>query len=269
MGVQGFPTLKIVRPGKMQGKPTVEDYQGERSAKGIVNAVKDKVPNVVKRVNDMNLDAWLQENKDRAKAILFSEKGIVSATLRALAIDFAGLVSVAQIKKSEKAAVEKYGITEYPSLVLLPTGSEEAIKFDGKIEKEAMVEFLSQVAPPNPDCPPAKGKKPKAKKDDKKASKSLHTRPRTLFQPPRRARMRLWRSPSFPPSHQAPTSRMKTRPSLSFSPRNSQSLLFLSSLRRLSFRRSASTSRARLAFSLSSPLTNRPRLLRLPSPRSL
>jgi protein disulfide-isomerase A6 len=172
MGVQGFPTLKIVRPGKMQGKPTVEDYQGERSAKGIVNAVKDKVPNVVKRVNDMNLDAWLQENKDSAKAILFSEKGIVSATLRALAIDFAGLVSVAQIKKSEKAAVEKYGITEYPSLVLLPTGSEEAIKFDGKIEKEAMVEFLSQVAPPNPDCPPAKGKKPKAKKDDKKASKS-------------------------------------------------------------------------------------------------
>ena len=171
MGVQGFPTLKIVRPGKKSGKPTVEDYQGERSAKGIVNAVKDKVPNVVKRVNDKNLDEWLQENKDSAKAILFSEKGIVSATLRALAIDFAGLVSVAQIKKSEKTAVEKYGITEYPSLALIPVDSEEAIKFDGKIEKEAMVKFLSQVAPPNPDCPPAKEKKPKVK-DDKKASKS-------------------------------------------------------------------------------------------------
>jgi protein disulfide-isomerase A6 len=172
MGVQGFPTLKIVRPSKKPGKPTVEDYQGERSAKGIVNAVKDKVPNSVKRVNDKSLDEWLDANKDSAKAILFSEKGIVSATLRALAIDFAGVVSVAQIKKTEKTAVEKYGITEFPSLILLQPGSEEPIKFDGKVEKEAMVKFLSQVAPPNPDCPPPKEKKPKAKKDAKRESKS-------------------------------------------------------------------------------------------------
>lgn len=172
MGVQGFPTLKIVRPGKKPGKPTVEDYQGPRSAKGIVDAVKDKVPNIVKRVQDKNLDEWLQENKDTAKAILFSDKGIVSATLRALAIDFAGVVSVAQIKKTEKTAVEKYGITEFPSLILLPAGSDEPIKHEGKVEKDAMVKFLSQVAPPNPDCPGPKEKKPKAKKDSKKESKS-------------------------------------------------------------------------------------------------
>jgi protein disulfide-isomerase A6 len=176
MGVQGFPTLKIVRPSKKPGKPTVEDYQGERSAKGIVNAVKDKVPNSVKRVNDKNLDEWLEENKDNAKAILFSDKGVVSATLKALAIDFAGLVSVAQIKKTEKGAVDKYGITTYPSLILLQPGSEEPIKFDGKVDKEAMVKFLSQVAPPNPDCPPPKERKTKAKKDsnkDEKASKKF------------------------------------------------------------------------------------------------
>lgn len=172
MGVQGFPTLKIVRPGKKPGKPTVEDYQGPRSAKGIVDAVKDKVPNMVKRVNDKNLNEWLQENKDTAKAILFSEKGIVSATLRALAIDFAGIVSVAQVKKSEKAAVEKYGITDFPSLILIPAGSDTPIKHEGKADKAAMVEFLSQVAPPNPDCPRGKEKKSKAKKDTKKGSKS-------------------------------------------------------------------------------------------------
>ena len=172
MGVQGFPTLKIVRPGKKPGKPIVEDYQGPRSAKGIVDAVKDKVPNIVKRVQDKNLDEWLQENKDSAKAILFSDKGVASATLRALAIDFAGVVSVAQIKKTEKTAVDKYGITEFPSLILLPAGSEEPIKYEGKVEKDAMVKFLSQVAPPNPDCPAPKEKKPKAKKDSKKESKS-------------------------------------------------------------------------------------------------
>jgi protein disulfide-isomerase A6 len=171
MGVQGFPTLKIVRPSKKPGKPTVDDYQGPRTAKGIVDAVKDKVPNTVKRVNDKNLNDWLQENKDTAKAILFSEKGIVSATLRALAIDFAGVVSVAQVKKSEKAAVEKYGITEFPSLILIPTGSDTPIKHEGKVDKAAMVTFLSQIAPPNPDCPPPKEKKSKSKKDTKKDSK--------------------------------------------------------------------------------------------------
>lgn len=174
MGVQGFPTLKIIRPGKKPGKPTVEDYQGPRNAKGIVDAVKDKVPNIVKRVGDKNLEEWLVENKDSAKAILFSDKGIVSATLRALAIDFAGLVSVAQIKKSEKSAVEKYGITEFPSLVLVPAGSDTPIKYEGKVEKAAMVDFLSQVAPPNPDCPPPKEKKSKtknAKKESKSSSK--------------------------------------------------------------------------------------------------
>ncbi|KAF1949460.1 thioredoxin-domain-containing protein [Byssothecium circinans] len=168
MGVQGFPTLKIVRPSKKAGKPTVEDYQGQRQAKAIVDTVKDKVPNIVKRVKDDKLDEWLEENKDSAKAILFSDKGLVSATLRALAIDFDGIVSVAQIKKSEAKAVEKYGIDKFPSLVLIPAGATEAIKHEGEVTKEAMVKFLSQVAPPNPDCPEPKAKKAKAKKDDKK-----------------------------------------------------------------------------------------------------
>lgn len=171
MGVQGFPTLKIVRPGKKPGKPTVEDYQGPREAKGIVEMVKDKVPNNVKRVTDAKLDEWLEEHKDNAKAILFSEKGAISATLRTLAIDFAGIVDIAQIKKSESGAVDKYAISKFPALVLLKPGSDEPIQYDGAMEKQAMVEFLSQVAPPNPDCPPAKAKKDnkkKEKKDDKK-----------------------------------------------------------------------------------------------------
>ncbi len=172
MGVQGFPTLKIVRPSKNPGKPTVVDYPGPRSAKAIVDTVKDNVPNIVKRISDKNLDEWLEENKDGAKAILFSDKGVVSATLKALAIDFAGIISVAQIKKADKEAVEKYSITDFPSLILIPAGSETPIKYEGKVEKAAMVEFLSQVAPPNPDCPPPKDKKAKGKQDAKKDPKA-------------------------------------------------------------------------------------------------
>ncbi|KAH7123534.1 protein disulfide-isomerase MPD1 precursor [Dendryphion nanum] len=175
MGVQGFPTLKIVRPSKKVGKPTVEDYQGARTAKAIVDAVKDKVPNIVKRVTDKNLDEWLQDVPEAPKAILFSEKGAISATLRALAIDFAGLIPVAQIRSKEQEAVKKYGVTKYPTLILLPAGDKEPIVYDGEVNKEGLVKFLSKVATPNPDCPPANAKKSKAKdekKDNKKASKS-------------------------------------------------------------------------------------------------
>lgn len=171
MGVQGFPTLKIVRPGKKPGKPMVEDYQGPRAAKGIVEAVKEKIPNNVKRVTDKTLDEWLNEKNETAKAILFSDKGLTSATLKALAIDFAGLVSVGQIRNKETAAMKMFGIEKVPTLILLPGGTKEAIKFDGELKKESMVEFLSQVAPPNPDCPAPKPKKSKAKKDDKKSAK--------------------------------------------------------------------------------------------------
>lgn len=174
MGVQGFPTLKIVRPGKKPGRPNVEDYQGPRNAKGIVEAVKDKIPNHVKRVTDKSLEDWLAEGKSTHKAILFSDKGTTSATIKAVAIDFLGSINVAQIRDKEKASVERFGITKFPTLVLLPAGEEEHSTYDGDMTKEGINKFLSKVATPNPDPAPKAAKaakSPKSSKDSKKASK--------------------------------------------------------------------------------------------------
>lgn len=174
MGVQGFPTLKIVRPGKKPGRPTVEDYQGQRVAKAIIDAVKEKIPNHVKRVTEKGLEEWLKEGNDTAKAVLFSDKGATSATLRALAIDFAGNINIAQIRNKEKAAMELFSVESVPKLILLPGGDKKAIVYDGEMKKESMSEFLSQIAPPNPDCPPEKEKplkKSSEKKDAKKDAK--------------------------------------------------------------------------------------------------
>ncbi|TVY56886.1 putative protein disulfide-isomerase [Lachnellula suecica] len=174
-GVQGFPTLKIVKPGKTPGKPIVEDYQGARTAKGIVDAVIDKIPNLVKKVEDKTLESWLAETKEMPKAILFTDKGKTSALMKALAIDFKGSISVAQIRNTdkEKASLELFGVTECPTLVLLPGGKEaaEGIVYEGELKKDPMVAFLSQAATPNPDPAPAKIKLPKSK-SAKKGSKS-------------------------------------------------------------------------------------------------
>lgn len=169
MGVQGFPTLKIVRPGKKPGKPVVEDYQGPRTATGIVEAVVDKITNHVKRVTDKDLDSFLEG--DKPKAILFTEKGTTSALLRSVAIDFLDAVTVGQVRSKEAKAVEKFGVKSFPALVLLPGGDKEPIVYDGELKKDGLVSFISQVASPNPDPAPKADKKKADKKADKKSEK--------------------------------------------------------------------------------------------------
>lgn len=152
MGVQGFPTLKIVTPSKKPGKPRVEDYQGARTAKGIVDAVVDRIPNHVKRATDKDLDNWLGQNEERPKAILFTEKGTTSSLIRALAIDFLGAIDVAQVRNKETNSVEKFGVEQFPTLVVIPGGDAAPAVYDGELKKQPILEFLSQFAEANPDA---------------------------------------------------------------------------------------------------------------------
>ncbi len=171
MGVQGFPTLKIVKPGKKAGKPIVEDYQGPRSAKGIVDAVIDKIPNHVKRLKDTDYQDWLEAG-DGPKAILFSDKGTTSALLKAVAIDYRDVIPVAQIRNSEKEATEVFHVEKFPTLVLLPGEGKDPLTYNGEMKKENMVAFLAQAASPNPDPAPKKTKSSSSKTDKSKASKA-------------------------------------------------------------------------------------------------
>ncbi|KZF26061.1 thioredoxin-domain-containing protein [Xylona heveae TC161] len=171
MGIQGFPSLKIVVPSKKAGRPSVEDYMGARSAKAIVDAVVDRIPNHVKRIGDKSLDSWLKEGNSSAKAILFTEKGTTSALIRALAVDFLGNINFAQIRNKGKGAVSTFGVSSFPTLVLLPGGEQDAIVYNGEMKKGPITEFLSQIAQPNPDPAPKKAKASNKAKDESKAKK--------------------------------------------------------------------------------------------------
>ena len=148
MGVQGFPTLKIVRPSKKPGKPVVEDYQGPRESKDIIEAVKNAIPNNVKRVADKTLTLWLEKDNGTAKALLFSDKGVTSALTKVLANEFIGSLLVGQVRNKEAATNEMFGVTEYPTLVVIPGGTKESIVYDGAFTKAAMKDFLSKHASP-------------------------------------------------------------------------------------------------------------------------
>ncbi|KAK3989962.1 protein disulfide-isomerase MPD1 [Cladorrhinum sp. PSN332] len=179
MGVQGFPTLKIVRPKKGGGKPLVQDYNGQRTASAIVEAVVQSINNYVVKVEDKSLDKFLNDKKEGPKALLFTDKGTTSALLKSIAIDFSDVVTIGQVRNKETKTVEKFGVTKFPTLVLLPGGDADPIVYDGELKKEAMVKFLSQAGEPNPDPAPAKAKGEKKEKKEKKAEKSSSAKPKS------------------------------------------------------------------------------------------
>ena len=146
LGVKGFPTLKIVKPSKKPGKPIVEDYQGQRESKAIIEAVKSAIPNHVKKITDKGLAAWLDSNNATAKAALFSDKGVTSALTKVLANEFLDRIHFAQIRNKEAATNTMFGVTEYPTLVVLPGGTEDPIVYDGAFTKAAMKDFLTKYA---------------------------------------------------------------------------------------------------------------------------
>ena len=171
MGIKGFPTLKTVRTTGILGKPIIMDYQGPRTASGLVDAVKKLITNNVKRLDDKDLDGWLQENNETAKALLFSDKGTTSALVKVLANDYIGNLHFAQVRDKETRANSMFGIETYPTLVLLPGGDKPAVKYDGEMKKPAMNEFISKYASLRDLSASAKKSTKKDKKTkDKKAS---------------------------------------------------------------------------------------------------
>jgi protein disulfide-isomerase A6 len=204
MGVQGFPTLKIVSPRVVsppssknststnddaanattkkdkEGKrkpPRVDDYQGARTAKAITAAVLARMPNHVRRLaGAADAAAWLRERNATAKAVLFSRRRAPAPLLKALAIDFLGAVHFAHVRDTDAAAVapalgfssgggDTDGGINFPTLLLLPGGAKPAVVYKGEMDKEPLVAFLAQAAAPNPGPGVAKA----GKKADKKA----------------------------------------------------------------------------------------------------
>ncbi|KAF5010759.1 hypothetical protein F66182_15424, partial [Fusarium sp. NRRL 66182] len=146
---------------------------GQRSAKAIVDAVVERIPNHVKKLTDKDYESWVAAD-EFPKAILFTDKGTTGALLRSLAVDFLGGINFAQIRSKETKAVDQFGITSFPTLVLLPAGGSEPVVYEGEMKKALMLEFLSQAAQPNPDPAPTAPKK-KSSSPKKPASSSSST----------------------------------------------------------------------------------------------
>eukprot|EP01089_Gocevia_fonbrunei_P011310 TRINITY_DN2451_c0_g1_i2.p1 TRINITY_DN2451_c0_g1~~TRINITY_DN2451_c0_g1_i2.p1 ORF type:complete len:218 (-),score=52.72 TRINITY_DN2451_c0_g1_i2:261-914(-) len=65
-------------------------------------------------------------------------------------MNFRSRMLFAQVPQSEKSIVEKFGVKSFPTLVVLPSGSTEHIKYDGKLKYDPIEQYLNTYAGPAP-----------------------------------------------------------------------------------------------------------------------
>ncbi|KAK9474908.1 thioredoxin-like protein [Dipodascopsis tothii] len=167
--VKGYPTLKVFRAQKSApGKPIVEDYTGARTAKAMADGVLGRIANHVRRLGARDVAAFVAG--PAPKAVLFQDKSTTPAMWKSLAIDFLGAIDFGVVRKTEQAAVDEYGVTEFPTVLVFRNGAAE--KYTGALKKDALYGHLATVAPPTegplaPARPKGKAGKGKAKKGSK------------------------------------------------------------------------------------------------------
>jgi len=159
----GFPTIKIfpseptiLKSGKATKTPT--DYNGERTARAIVETALGHLPVVFKRVaskttnkNTVSLDDFLALEPEQPKALLFSSKSSTAPMFKAAALEFKSRILLGEVKHTDAALVERFGVTQFPTLLVLPKDGEgEAIRLHGTLNRESLVSFLEEHALPAP-----------------------------------------------------------------------------------------------------------------------
>lgn len=142
--IKGFPTIKLLQP-RGKGLPAVQDYAGPRKSKPLADFALQNIPNYVERVTSANLQDFLDVNNASSKVLLFSSKGPVSPMYKSLAIDFLGRASFGYVRDNQEEAMQAFGVTTVPRLLLLPGGNEPVQAYEGDMKHDAMQDFIAQL----------------------------------------------------------------------------------------------------------------------------
>jgi protein disulfide-isomerase A6 len=143
-GVKGFPTIKLFTPG--QKSP--EDYTGARSAKPMLDAVLAKLHGRnIKKLTASNADAFLSDGS-LPKVILFTSKDKPGHAYLALSMEYQHSLDFAHARDHETALVERFGVKEFPALVVVKNDDENTVvRYDGGFGYLAIDSFLATFAP--------------------------------------------------------------------------------------------------------------------------
>jgi len=103
----------------------------------------------VRIVTESNYDSFVAEDFDKTKAILFTTKKSTPPLLRALSKDFKGRVVFGEIRESNADLIKKFGITSFPTIMVLGDARNYAgVKYEGEFKKDQIAKFLREHSLP-------------------------------------------------------------------------------------------------------------------------
>ncbi|KAG0242697.1 hypothetical protein B0O80DRAFT_462260 [Mortierella sp. GBAus27b] len=164
--IKGFPTIKVFPPNRTgkKGPKSFNDYNGERSAKAIVDHLVRLIPNDIQLVTSnptsekiINVQEFVA-NEGKPRALLFTSKLTSSNMYKGLATDMKDRMIVGEMRAPNDQVLKQFNIESLPALVVFPKDSQEPVLFSGELKREPISEFFSQYAggsekpaPPKPE----------------------------------------------------------------------------------------------------------------------
>ncbi|EKX45937.1 hypothetical protein GUITHDRAFT_94570 [Guillardia theta CCMP2712] len=138
--VTSFPTLKVIPPGGFG----VTEYTGERNDKAVYTWALKFMTHFVEKITADNIDAFLNKEAGKFKALLFTDKPKTPLMWRGLSVDLKGKMTLGIVNKDEKGVVSRYKVSKFPTILVVKPGQKKPIKYDDKFEVREIFEFLNK-----------------------------------------------------------------------------------------------------------------------------
>lgn len=159
--IEGFPTVLVFRPPKFdpsdpadsaRRRHSSESYTKERAAKPLIEMVKGRVKNYVRRVSADRIEGFLDmSGSSHNKTLLISDRQTTSPMYKAIAIDFLNSIDFGYMNElsgeNRQAAID--AIPELganftaPKLVVL-SHEEGTVLYDGPMDKKSISLYLTR-----------------------------------------------------------------------------------------------------------------------------
>lgn len=173
-GIKGYPTIKVFKPAAS----APEDYNGARSAASMSEFLIATLPNnVVSLTSATASKFWSQAPTSALRVVLFTSKTATSPLFKAKAMEYAKRAVFGEVRQSAKDLCEKYGVSTFPTLMLLTAEDSDPVKFEGPIKAETVSAWLKE----NLDSSSSSGAKSESQPQSAEKRVKVATIPRREF----------------------------------------------------------------------------------------
>lgn len=140
-----YPSIKLFPPGAYK---FVQDYKGDLVKDKLKKFATKSLKSYITKVDSSMVDEWLQTNKSKPHAILFTDKPKTASLTKALSVDFKGRIIFGEAQSSDANLVKRFKVKKFPHLIV-QLGDKETVHHKGKYDHYEMWKMMNSYAETN------------------------------------------------------------------------------------------------------------------------